>query len=194
MNGATQFLTRLGVRQQYHKWVWLMLGLAVIRFAVVPVLDWQQEKLDSIEFLSLQTRNPEEIVEREAQIEKIAAVSEQRLTELLKYYRQDSSLKEAELKIARQVEGIAEQYGLSVTSRSWATDYQEDYFAKQHVRLVIEGYIDQLQPFLMKLEAHRQPFYFIEKLDVNNRGGGAKFKANLTVSQLTRLVSEESTP
>lgn len=194
MKSATATLNRLGVREQYHKWVWLMLLLLAVRFVIVPVLDWQREKLDSIEFLSLQTRSPDEIEGRQQQISEAAKVTGNRLEELIRYYRLDKSLKEAELKMARQVEAMAQENGLVVTSRSWTTEYETQFFAKQQVRLGFEGYIDQLQPFLMELEAHRNPLYFVDKLDINNRGGNAKFRATLTVSQLTRLISEEDQP
>jgi len=97
----------------------LLTFLLVIKFVIIPILDWQQEQITKIQVMSKRLTKVEQVLERLPTI-KVALKSVQEENSLLqeKYYN-NTSINTFKLQLQQQIERLFEQHNLTVKNFNW---------------------------------------------------------------------------
>lgn len=96
--------------------------LLIIRFILVPILEWQQTQIDSIKSKELQLSKTNHVIDNVAEMnEALQRLTNSNQEKQVRYFEQTST-NAFKLQLQQQVESLFSQYELKITNFSWVTD------------------------------------------------------------------------
>ncbi|REL30228.1 hypothetical protein [Thalassotalea euphylliae] len=135
----------------------LMLGviafLAAIKFILLPVLDWQEDKLTSIGVLEERLLKTERLLSNESKMaEAVSSLSVKvgGLDDLL--FTQGQDVVQFQLGHQEVIEGLLSENKLSVKRTSWLMPSKTDEYEEHKVEITVSGSFKQLMTSLLAIE------------------------------------------
>ncbi|SEK46974.1 hypothetical protein SAMN05216262_101434 [Colwellia chukchiensis] len=118
----------------------VLLVLLIARFVIVPIVDWQDEKLASIAANSNNLHKSEQVIARSEKIATELAHVKQLNQTLSDKYFQQANLNDFKLKLQQQLESLFSQHNLKVKNFSWVAHIPGDV-VQERANISFEGEI-----------------------------------------------------
>ncbi|WP_462152148.1 hypothetical protein [Pseudoalteromonas xiamenensis] len=117
--------------------IFLLCLLVVARFIVVPTLDWQNAKLDSIARLSSQTVKYEQSISKREQYKQLLQQSKEQLSVAKSYIYESDSISAFQITQQRVIEKILIDLGFTIDAFSWEVAEQIGQSARYRMTAVL---------------------------------------------------------
>jgi len=184
-----QLASSLGISDKHTKLLLLCFFLVVIKFLLLPILEWQEELKEQADFYKLQYREKESITLAQ---ETFIAENE-RLTQYISelkahYYKGEPTRNQVLLNEA--ISQKANQLGLSITSSNVVELYNQDGTALLEYGLKLHGTAMPLQEFVYWLEL-QEPKLLVKLARFSSHNRSVRTDLVLTVHQYI-LTEEEN--
>ncbi|MFT5812277.1 MAG: hypothetical protein ACI9VT_000011 [Psychroserpens sp.] len=121
----------------------LLLVLFIARFAIVPIFDWQAEKIDAIAANSNNLNKTEQVMARAKDIAKELAELEKHNQMLKLRYFTQASAHDFKLKLQQQIESLFAQHDLKINNFSWVAHLPGD-ITQERASVSFKGEIKNL--------------------------------------------------
>ena len=109
--------------QSKHKVLLSVLAvLLLLRFIVVPIFAWQDEKIAQLQSSQQRLTKAENVIERLPQITQELEKLQRSNQQLASYYSTETSMPAFKLKQQQQIEKLFESYNVQVKNFNWAAD------------------------------------------------------------------------
>ena len=103
----------------------LLIALLVIKFVLVPIFDWQQEKISQIEITEQRLIKTQKVIERLPLIEEAFEKLQQQTTKQQALLFKEPTLNNFKLKLQQNIESHFAEHALKVNNFSWVAELPE---------------------------------------------------------------------
>lgn len=139
---------------QKQKWlISALLLLAAMKFAVLPWMQWQEEKAANVSLLSAQLSKGWALLEHQAalqqRLQKLQESEQQLLSQVV--YRDDSSTA-FQLRLQKQLDELMAKHNLSVRNSNWLSPVQRGTMQEHRLEMGLSGELKQLLAFMADVE------------------------------------------
>ena len=178
--------------KQYKMLLALVILLATIKFALVPLFTWQEEQVENIAQIEKRLFKAEQVMTQLQEIElakeQVADVARV-FTTMLFDWQEPSKFR---IDTQKQVNQWLTEHNLSTINIGWqpALKYQSAALHKEQIRLNISGKLTDLAAFLVMLES-QSPVVVVEYFDLNIQGLSAEETGSGEVSLLLSFYIQE---
>jgi Tfp pilus assembly protein PilO len=142
----------------------LLVGLVLIKFVVMPWLDWVSEKTDSIAQLTSSQQRFQNVGERHAALVNKTQQIEQSYQQLKTLWVAGNSAQKSVL-VLRYIESAAKQHGVELTNRNAREAVVSDTTTIP-ARMFVQGSPEALTKFVHQLETG-SPAMIVRKMTLN---------------------------
>ena len=148
----------------------IILVLAILKFLVVPVLQWQDQTVEQTQLLQTRLSKAKSLLASKEQLESRSSQITERLEQLKAHIYEPESAQQLKLSIQKQVERMLQNYDLDVSSLGWQNviDLEQAPLTKVQLEYTFTGSGQDVIAYLLKLSS--QPKWAdYESLNVNVR-------------------------
>ena len=153
---------------------------ALLRFALLPLLAWQEETRNQIVLLERYQARSHHLTEHRVTTEARLAEYQQALDSLAERYPQENDPRQLQLHAQRQLEELATRHQLKLQRSDWGVA-SRDTLLSAPLRLRLEGHLDGLYQWLLALD-NTSRLYTVSGLDLQPaRGRGNEYHYSLDI-------------
>lgn len=168
--------------------LWIIAALAILRFAGVPLLEYQAELKQSLELTTQQVERAKRLMDAEGSSEDLSRFRDQRTATEEEYIR-FSSDGEFRLQAQQQIERVLRDHNIQVELFDWLTrESRADGYIRAHqAQLNIQGPIPEMLKAQLAL-AETMPGVRIREFTLTPQQRGARRTSQTNQGRVNMLV------
>ena len=118
--------------------LYVLAALIIIRFALVPIIEWQQTLLENIEAKEFQLSKTNNVIDSVPKInEALEKLIKNNQLKQIKFFNQPTS-NAFKLQLQQQIESLFSQFDIKVTNFSWVADLPGE-ISEARAKISLEG-------------------------------------------------------
>ena len=135
--------------------IFILVGLIALRFAVLPLLDWQQSRISEIRGKQIQLGKTIDLVNSYSNYEQLASTLKAEKSKLAPLFYEDSD--GTRLQIQKDIEQVLSDHNLTIERFSWLLDDRSDSGLRTlRVLVGFNGQLDAVMRVLLDISKHRK--------------------------------------
>ncbi|MDO6426501.1 hypothetical protein Q4489_05720 [Thalassotalea sp. 1_MG-2023] len=135
--------------------------LAVIRFVIVPIFEWQEEKIDDIDAKITRLDKAENVINRQAKLTTLLSDVQQSNEETEVLYHNFTSTNAMKLSLQQQVEKIFSQHSVKIKNFTWPNELPGN-ITELRAKVFFDGNTKDLAKLHLALSAQTKLFNIAE--------------------------------
>ncbi|WP_394228278.1 hypothetical protein [Pseudoalteromonas spongiae] len=177
-----ELAAKKGISEKHTKLLLLCTFLLIIKFLLMPVLEWQAEIKEQTDFYNLQYRS-------EASISEVSNLIQQNSTELddklnkVKSWYYAGAVTANQVKLNDLIKAKISELSLSLASSNSRKLYEKNDIVTIEYTVRVRGYAEPLQEFVYWLE-NVQPKLLLKNTRFSSSRGSAAAEVNVRFQQL----------
>ncbi|MBN1227271.1 MAG: type 4a pilus biogenesis protein PilO [Deltaproteobacteria bacterium] len=145
----------------------VVLGLVIIKFAVLPFFSWKGDAVDEITLLKRSIAHKKAFVGSEPRINKDLQNMKDAFEQAASFYYSDfSDIRSIQLKLQKDIENVSLSAGVNVKNTDWIHPSGETIISVP-IKIMMETDIDRLVKFIKAIESHNK-FLSIDNVKINS--------------------------
>lgn len=150
----------------------IIAALVVVRFAIVPWLGWQAERVDAIRTMERKLASIQARLDQQAQLQQTLGSLRAREAELTERFFTEAAADDLQLKIQGMIEDLVREQGLEIQRSDWR-QVTTDSLIRAPLTLVVAGPVDGVAGLVSAIESQPR-FLAIEQLDMRRAGSRSR--------------------
>ncbi|MEO2268638.1 GspMb/PilO family protein [Pseudoalteromonas sp. YIC-656] len=177
---------KAGVPPKQMKLLLLCIVLLCAKFVLLPVVEWQNELLEEIEFYQLQLRDKESIALATEELVQRRAVAQSEMKKFSKLYFEGDKTS-VQIHLNEAISAKANELGLRVSSRNSRQLQTVDDITTFEYNISLRGTSEPLQEFLYWIET-QEPKLLVRTVRFNSIARTPNADLVLRIHQLVELA------
>ncbi|GGA98903.1 GspMb/PilO family protein [Agarivorans gilvus] len=136
--------------------------LAVLRFVVVPIIDWQNTKASEIESLKSRLEKSKALVAQSDYLQSVKQQVDEQLNNQQQVFFHGDADSASQLKQLQNVEKLLKARELNLRSSRWLGKLDHDSYTELRLEINITGELIHFIQFISDLETQPLPRRFVE--------------------------------
>lgn len=137
--------------------------LILLKFVIVPIMEWQEEKAQSIARLDEQLSKGNSLLTNQDQLEAaLIAFKEQNANLKKQLVSVDSSTTAFQLRMQKMIDEWINEYELSVRNSNWLSPYPQPHAIEHRLELSLNGNVKDFIRLMIRVEQHQPKISIIE--------------------------------
>ncbi|MEC8325666.1 MAG: GspMb/PilO family protein [Pseudomonadota bacterium] len=165
--GSEDLASKLSISVKQLKLFGFCIVLLLIKFIVVPIVEWQAEIKENIDFYSLQLRDEVEIERNKKAIQQALIDTEDSAARLSPYFFKDITSSQAQIQLTKKIEQAVKERNMELVSKGSTELVENELYHTLEFRFEVQGYAKQLQEFLFWVE-QQQPLAVVQEVSVRS--------------------------
>jgi Tfp pilus assembly protein PilO len=158
----------------------VVLGLVIIKFAVLPFFSWKGDTVDEITLLKRSIAHKKAFAGSEPSINKDLQNMKGAFEQAAAFYYSDfSDIRSIQLKLQKDIEKISLSAGVNVKNTDWIHPSGETIISVP-IKIMMETNIDRLVKFIKAIESHNK-FLSIDNVKINSMQNSPLLRVMLEV-------------
>ncbi|URQ89965.1 GspMb/PilO family protein [Pseudoalteromonas sp. SCSIO 43101] len=153
----------------------LLAVLLVLKFAVVPLLDWQDEQIGVINNLQKRATKSQTVIDNQATIDSQQQQISKQLESINRLFVEPQKDTEFKLAMQQKVEQLMAKHNLQINNSNWLVSLKvaNDSLMRHQLRLNISGKLINFQTVLVQLETNT-PLMQVSDFNMRMKGQTAQ--------------------
>ena len=159
----------------------LALILIVVRFALLPLYEWQDGVLDIIHVQQKSLSQKNALIGNEIEIDALLKKSKTALENVMNRYYQDfSDPQSLQLTLQKEMERLSAASDVKINSKDWLY-LSEGEIIQAPIKIRCEGNPASVFSFISAIE-NAEYFFTVDRLTMNSRGTSSMIQAEMDIS------------
>lgn len=135
--------------------IFILVALIALRFAVLPLLDWQQSRISEIRSKQVQLSKTIDLVNSYSDYQQLALKLKAEKSKLAPLFYADSD--DTRLQIQKDIEQVLSDHNLTIERFNWVLDDRADSGLRTlRVLVGFNGQLDTVMKVLLEISKHRK--------------------------------------
>ena len=135
--------------------IFILVVLIALRFAVLPLLDWQQSRISEIRGKQVQLGKTIDLVNSYSDYQQMALELKAEKSKLAPFFYKDSD--DTRLQIQKDIEQVLSDHNLTIERFNWVLDNRADSGLRTlRVLVGFNGQLDAVMTVLLDISKHRK--------------------------------------